>query len=113
MDVYAIASSAHRALHEAARKAQKAMNEGTCRDGIWFPVSLEEARKMYWREAHAILREAHVQVDPDAPIAIQCSECRRVTTGISRQTKTFRCHCSPYIEQWVCKSRTIDQGSTP
>jgi hypothetical protein len=107
MSVYAIREGAHADLVRAAQRARKAMDEGINTNGIWYRITLEDARKMYWDDVRKILREAHVEVDPNSPIAIQCANCKKVST-IARDVKTFRCHCSRHDEQWVLKSRTIE-----
>lgn len=83
------------------------MQYGVIEGGIWHRVTEQEARDMYWTEVRKILRNAHVEVNPDSPIAIQCYNCKKVSM-IARDVKTFRCHCSSYEEQWVVKSRYFD-----
>ena len=110
MAVYEVAHRARQDMVAAALRARNAMQYGIEEHGIWRKVSPEDASAMYWTEVRKILREAHVEVNPDSPIASQCRNCKKVTM-VARDVKTFRCHCSSYEEQWVCKSRYFDAQS--
>lgn len=109
MPVYGIAETAQRDLRAAVNRARHAMDYGIIKDGLWHKVSLEEAQRMYRTEAAKILREAHVEVNPDSPVAIQCANCKNVEK-VARDVKTFRCKCSPHEEQWTHQCRSIDLG---
>lgn len=105
--VYAIAERARLAMAQAARKARFSFDNGIESHGIWHRITLEQAREMYWSEVRKILREAHVEVDPNRSVAIQCANCKKVemTPG---DVKVFRCPCSPNEEQWTHKCRFVD-----
>lgn len=105
--VYAVADSARAAMARAAAEARRAMDHGIEKNGLWYRVSLEQAREMYWSKVRTILREAHIEVDPDRNIAIQCPDCKKVTV-ISGSVKTFNCHCSPHEERYAFQCRHID-----
>lgn len=105
--VYEIAPRAREAMTRAALRARNALQHGTEKNGIWIKITEQQARDMYWTEVREILKSAHIEVNPDSPIGIQCGNCKKVSM-IARDVKTFRCECSPYEEQWVMKSRYFD-----
>lgn len=107
--VYELSRKGAAEMRRLCAEALFVANNGIEQGGIWRRVTPDEVRAMYYPRIRAVLREAMAQVDPDSPIAIRCNNCRRVSS-IPRHVKTFNCHCSPFEEQWVVKSRFFDMG---
>lgn len=105
--IYEVAPRAREELYRAALRARDALQHGLIENGLWRRISEDDARKMYWADVRKIMRDAHIEVNPNSPIAVQCQNCRKVEM-VARDVKSFKCHCSSYEEQWVCKSRYID-----
>lgn len=101
--VFALSEKAKIALAESRRQARRDFEHGILRDGLWFKIDLETARRMHLQRAERIYREGMVEVRPDSLLRVRCKNCK-VETNVARDVKTFRCRCSPFDEQWTCKS---------
>lgn len=102
--VYALSDKAKEALADSRKQASDEFNNGMLVNGIWHPVSLEQARKRHLERALRIYKNGMVEVNPESTIRVQCDYCH-VIDRVMRDVKVFKCRCSPHIEQWVCRSQ--------
>lgn len=107
--VYDIAGDARREMARTFAELRGILNrrELILWRGVMRMPTAELISEIYWARVREILRNAHVEINPDSPIAIQCANCKRVDM-VKRDVRTFHCHCSPSEEQWVHKSRSVD-----